>query len=367
MIKVKRIITLLLVTVFSCMFFLSCGSNTGSAGSENNNSGKEIFTVKFEVCAPEGVRTNIPGEKKIESGETVDEPTVSQVGSGSYYIAGWYEDSEYKTEWDFNIDPVLSDITLYAKWEEKFAVEYYTKASPDEPVYSEMIKNGRKASPADGVFVGHKVSGYYKDPAFTEKFDFSAPITKKTSIYADVSETMYLDARAIKRNFMNRAAPSGAGSIAGDTYIRADGEGGEYAEVNFGYSTAYDPCIIMSNVSIDISKSPVIRITYKNLGSAERIRFFFAVTDAEGKFLGGSGDDNQRMVAYEFKTSEKNMSESGEWAVMDLKISELNEYWRDATYLSRVRLDCWYKSKSPDDLSNIMLIKSIEGVNTIDE
>ena len=31
---------------------------------------------------------------------------------------GWFKDSELNTPWDFDVDTVTSDITLYAKWEE---------------------------------------------------------------------------------------------------------------------------------------------------------------------------------------------------------------------------------------------------------
>jgi len=51
----------------------------------------------------------------VISGETIDKPEdpVKEL----YVFDGWYLESDYQTEWDFNTDTVTETITLYAKWD----------------------------------------------------------------------------------------------------------------------------------------------------------------------------------------------------------------------------------------------------------
>lgn len=353
--RILKRILIIFITVAVASGCFACKDNSGVPEQSR-------YTVHFEVCAPEGIQTNIPGDRSIVRGETVDKPVVSQRGNSSYYIEGWYEESAYVTEWDFNIDVVEKDMTLYAKWGQEFTVNYYSNQSGTTAVYSETIKKGKKTVPSDDIFTGYKVNGYYYDAEHTREFDFDQPITADTDVYADTSASMYMDAYSIKKSFQNRAAPSGGNeAVAGDMYVRSD-DGEEYVEINFGYcETASDPCIIMSGVEIDIRRTQKLKITYKNLGQAGNIRIFFAVKDGSGNYLGGDGDDPSRMVRYDYKSNEKGMSKDDDWAVMEFDLSAVSEEWRNAYTLCRLRIDNQYKSKNPDDYSNIMYIKSIEG------
>ncbi|MGN1052293.1 MAG: InlB B-repeat-containing protein, partial [Candidatus Scatosoma sp.] len=134
--RLLKRISVCFMSVFLAAGFVACSSQTKTAQS---------FTVSFDVCAPDGVKTNVLLDKKAEYGEVIEEPKVAQrSGDNSYFIEGWYEDAAYTKEWDFDIDCVRNDLTLYAKWGRKYTVEYYSNQSPDEAVYSSTVKDGRR-------------------------------------------------------------------------------------------------------------------------------------------------------------------------------------------------------------------------------
>ena len=53
--------------------------------------------------------------QKIRYGETIRKPT-DPVREG-YILVGWYTDIDLKTAWDFEVNAVTGNMTLYAKWE----------------------------------------------------------------------------------------------------------------------------------------------------------------------------------------------------------------------------------------------------------
>jgi len=75
------------------------------------------YTVTFD--SNEG--TNV-GDQSVLHGNTVPEPDVAPTKVG-YAFAGWYTDNTtFANDWDFD-DPVIGDITLYAKWEGPVSIE----------------------------------------------------------------------------------------------------------------------------------------------------------------------------------------------------------------------------------------------------
>lgn len=356
--RLLKRISVCFMSVFLATGFVACASSETAARS---------FTVSFDVCAPDGVKTNVLLDQTAEYGEVIDEPKVAQRSDDdSYFIEGWYEDAAYTKEWDFDIDGVQSNLTLYAKWSRKYTVEYYSNQSPDEAVYSETVKDGRKAYPSDDVFVGHKVNGYYLDAAHTQPFDPDAPVVSDLKVYADTSATMYFDAASIKKNFTNRKALSDSSAAAGETLVKFDAASEAYAEVRFGVSTKADnACLILSGANVDISKSPKIRITFKNLGNAGMFRIFFIVKDKEGEYLGVNNANNydaERNLDYTFTSEQKNMKADGEWTVAEIDLAGLNRFWKDAYTLVGLRIDGRYRAQNESDDTNVFMIKSIEGV-----
>lgn len=68
------------------------------------------FTVSFNTNgAP-----SVIGSQSVESGGTVAFPGAP--GRDGYGFAGWYADSDLTDEWNFSVDTVTGDMTLYVKW-----------------------------------------------------------------------------------------------------------------------------------------------------------------------------------------------------------------------------------------------------------
>ncbi len=71
--------------------------------------GKDTFTVTFDSNGGSAVQA-----VTAEDGSTIDEPTAPT--RAGFTFDGWFKESALTNAWDFDVDTVTSDITLYAKW-----------------------------------------------------------------------------------------------------------------------------------------------------------------------------------------------------------------------------------------------------------
>lgn len=99
--------------------FISVGPIGGSGTVEEvpvDESG--YYIVRFDNNGGYGVTT---GDNYITPGDTVaptaSPPESSLLKRDGYSLTGWCTDREGKNEWGIKTDPVVSDMTLYAKWE----------------------------------------------------------------------------------------------------------------------------------------------------------------------------------------------------------------------------------------------------------
>ncbi len=69
-----------------------------------------VFTVHFNTNG--GTPLN---DVQVPSGELLEEP--KNMEKDGFIFGGWYVDDTFTTEYDFN-EPVLGELTLYAKWDE---------------------------------------------------------------------------------------------------------------------------------------------------------------------------------------------------------------------------------------------------------
>lgn len=65
----------------------------------------------------------------VKEGSLVAKP-VSPAATG-YVFGGWYKDKECTVKWNFDVDTVASDITIYAKWVQNAAGTLYTQDFSD--------------------------------------------------------------------------------------------------------------------------------------------------------------------------------------------------------------------------------------------
>ena len=141
---------------------------------------------------PEHYITFNPGNGDSEytimvlTGEFIPRP-ITPMNPG-YVFIGWYTDMSYTTAWNFEVDKVDRDMTLYGGWDVEFsvdAVEYTITFNPN---------NGQSAStvrveageliprPQVPTRTGYSFNGWYTDSACTQgwNFDIDKPIADMT-------------------------------------------------------------------------------------------------------------------------------------------------------------------------------------------
>ena len=127
------------------------------------------------------------GGSEVESQTVEDGKLLGSIGETTregYTFEGWYTDEALEAE--FNpIRPIVSDMTLYAKWTEitYFTVTFNTNGGSE--VASQKIEDGHLATePISPTLNGFTFAGWYADEALTETFDFTKAITANVTIYA---------------------------------------------------------------------------------------------------------------------------------------------------------------------------------------
>lgn len=130
-----------------------------------------------------------------------DEVHEAEEGSETPAFGGRAEREGYDFKgWEPEVAATVSaDATYTAKWEKRAEPE----PEPPTPtthtvtfdtgdggkVEAQTVEDGAKATrPEDPAWDGHVFEGWYKDPAFSEEFDFEAPVTGDVMIYAKWSE-----------------------------------------------------------------------------------------------------------------------------------------------------------------------------------
>lgn len=103
-------------------------------------------------------------------------------------IAGWYTDPECNEEYDFT-EPVMGDMTLYAKWGVARFVTFDDGIDGNEDVVSTVANGEPVAKPADPVREGYDFAGWYTDEACTVAYDFAAPVVGDMTLYAKWNQT----------------------------------------------------------------------------------------------------------------------------------------------------------------------------------
>ena len=103
---------------------------------------------------------------------------------------GWYKDSAYADRWNFDVDKVYGDITLYAKWDTGMWNVWYDYTEELDYIWKEQVPKGTYATDYDGHIHGDSiVTGWYKDPELTERWIFDEDVvTSDIILYAKWSK-----------------------------------------------------------------------------------------------------------------------------------------------------------------------------------
>lgn len=118
---------------------------------------------------------------EVKSGTKLTKP-VDPSREG-YVFRGWYVDDTYTERYDFNA-PVISDLSLYAKWDlASYRISFNSNGGTK--VNSQKVSyNTNATKPQDPVKSGYYFAGWYKDSSFQSKFSFLTEIKKNMTLYA---------------------------------------------------------------------------------------------------------------------------------------------------------------------------------------
>jgi len=118
----------------------------------------------------------------------IDEPQTPH--KEGFIFIGWYLDETYITQWDFDQDHIMSNITLYAKWEEVIVEVFYSvsfvtyTANTIEP-YENIAAGSLIGMPTILDKEGYTFEGWYKESDYIHTWQFDVDVvTENITLYA---------------------------------------------------------------------------------------------------------------------------------------------------------------------------------------
>ena len=356
----KKILSVVCLLMSSMVVF-SCTKN-------KNTTPEGYAVVHFDTQTD--LETNTINDQTIKIGSFAKEPYVvfPKNLDVKQKISGWYKEKSFNNKWNFESDPVNSDMTLYAKWVDMISISYYLKDS-SSPIW--VVNNASRGEPLelhDELCDGYEFYGYFSDKNCTIPFDLTTPLDEDTTVYMYRGETLHLNAESIKRRF-SMVAAGGSGSTAGNiSDVKLDPSGVKCVDVNFGYSTSADPYMLITNPQIDISKSQKIKIKFKNFGASTNLAFYWVSQYSDGSYAANVRYDSEANAAhYALNGFECYMAEDDPWIEREFDLSaNFNNgvsTWGNSVTLVRLRIQFGYISRNSYDTSNVIRIASIDAVS----
>ena len=139
------------------------------------------YTVQF--FADSG--TPAPANQLIMSGAKITEPAALRRGDDGF--GGWYTEPGFINQWDFAVDTVPSNISLYAKWDISYCtVTFEANGGLPAPRNQDLAIGIKIVEPTAMNQDGCGFGGWYTDAGFSREWDFTADIvnTSTLTLYA---------------------------------------------------------------------------------------------------------------------------------------------------------------------------------------
>ena len=145
-------------------------------------AGQSAYTVTFFDNFPGGGETLV----KVAAGQKVAAPTAP--ARTGYDFAGWFDAYAGGAAFDFD-KPVTADASVFAQWTKTANVVTF-KYNDEGENQTVLVPDGEKLEkPQDPASSIYSFLGWFLDGAYTKPFDFDAPITAPTTIYAGWSKS----------------------------------------------------------------------------------------------------------------------------------------------------------------------------------
>ena len=137
---------------------------------------EKYYTVSYVT---NGGNTDVIN-RSVQEGKKATRLSVTRTG---YTFVGWYRDEALFDEYDFS-DPVLDDITLYAKWKiNVYTVSFNTNGFGT--IDDQSIEYGQHASCPEMTREGYDFGGWYRNSSMTTKWDFATDtVISDMTLYA---------------------------------------------------------------------------------------------------------------------------------------------------------------------------------------
>lgn len=300
------------VSLFIALIAFCCAVSGCAGGAK-----KKSYTVSFETFGGD-----VYDAVTVNDGDTLEEPMIPTNGSKSF--DGWYKDAAFTKEWDFSKDKVSENMTLYAKFSNKFNVFYWFKG---EVQFRKKVTEGSFAANVEYVNASRKVVNWYKDADLSHVFDFNTPITEDTNLYAY--------AKVVTSWEFPRDMSVGSGwQVMADTTdrkgsVKASDEG---MVVTFDEPSAWDTYLRSPELDIPaMEKYTKLTIVYKNYSAVDNLKVFYFTTE-DSVWSGTRADDF---------TVKANMTEDDDFEtlVIDIPSTErLKGNWLGTLYILRFEL-----------------------------
>ena len=149
----------------------------------NNEPEATTYKVTFDV---QGHGTAPAQLSDLESGSKIEKP--EDPSADGYTFVGWYKEDSCATEWKFDIDTVVEDTTLYAKWDEiLYTLTYDVQGKGTAPSAVTGLKyNSKVEAPTAPTVENYALEGWYKESDCKNKWNFETDTVKNNlTLYAN--------------------------------------------------------------------------------------------------------------------------------------------------------------------------------------
>ncbi len=144
----------------------------------------EAFDVTFNSNGGSAVTSQVGLSKGAKVTKPLD---PSRPG---YTFRGWFVDEAMTTAWNFDMDTVTGNTTLYAKWDVNSVVEAFDvtfNSNGGSAVTSQvgLSKGAKITKPLDPSCPGYTFRGWFEDEAMIAPWNFDTDtVAKNTTLYA---------------------------------------------------------------------------------------------------------------------------------------------------------------------------------------
>ena len=149
------------------------------------------FTVTFDENG--GDTAAYPSVMTVQYGSLIS-PEPADPGLAGYAFAGWFTDASTTTEWDFDMDVVVGDITLYASYVPLVTVTFNRNGGDTDAVPSSLdvgIGLTIDSMPTPPTRDGYAFVGWFTDAALTTMWGPSADtVSGAMTLYAGWTDIM---------------------------------------------------------------------------------------------------------------------------------------------------------------------------------